>query len=63
MKSRREEIWVKTEHMIDEKFTEIFFLTKERLQISGNTVMEAELYETINKYRIEIKNYGNKNKY
>ncbi len=46
--------------MVDEKFAEIFFLAKEEYQISGNTPLERELYDTLNRYKRELKEFGSK---
>ena len=48
------------DHMVDEKFAEIFFLAKEEYDISNNSERERELYDALNKYKRELREFGEK---
>ncbi|MAF25933.1 hypothetical protein CL634_10215 [bacterium] len=60
MNTEEQERIITLDHMVDEKFAEIFFLAKEEYQISGNTPLERELYDTLNRYKRELKEFGSK---
>jgi len=60
MNSEKEERNITIDHMVDEKFAEIFFLAKEEYSISGNTPRERELYDKLNSYKREIRKFGEK---
>ena len=60
MNTQEEERKITIDHMVDEKFAEIFFLAKEEYQISGNTVLERELYDSLNRYKRELRDFGDK---
>ncbi len=60
MSPEQEERNITIDHMVDEKFAEIFFLAKEEYSISGNTPLERELYDKLNCYKREIREFGEK---
>ena len=41
--------------MINEKFTEIFFLAKDEFDIESNSVEEQKLYDFLNKFETKLK--------
>ena len=43
------------DHMVDEKFAEIYFLAKEEYEIEDNTQEEQLLYDTLNKFKLKLK--------
>ena len=43
------------DHMVDEKFAEIYFLAKEEYDIEDNSSEEQLLYETLNKFKLKLK--------
>ena len=43
------------DHMVDEKFAEIFFLAKEEYDIKGKSEEEKLLYEMLNKFKLKLK--------
>ena len=43
------------DHMVDEKFAEIFFLAKEEYDIEGKSEEEKLLYEMLNKFKLKLK--------
>jgi len=49
------------DHMIDEKFGEIFFLAKDEYDIKANTSAEEELYERLEEFKVDIKHFCEKN--
>ena len=49
------------DHMIDEKFGEIFFLAKEEYGIKANTPEETELWELLEKFKNKLKKKCEKN--
>jgi hypothetical protein len=44
------------DHMIDEKFGEIFFLAKDEYGIKNNTSEEQKLWDLLEKYKSKLKN-------
>lgn len=48
---------IKLEHMIDEKFAEIYFLMKEEYDIKGNSDAERELYELLQGLHAKLKDH------
>ena len=44
------------DHMVDEKFSEIYFLAKEEYEIEDNSQEEQLLYDTLNKFKLKLKN-------
>lgn len=55
MKSRAEQRKIKLDHMIDEKFGEIYFIAKEEFDIENNSLEEQKLYDLLNKFRDNLK--------
>ena len=49
------------EHMLDEKFGELFFIAKEEYDIGNNTPAEEELYERLQEFKTDIKHFCQKN--
>ena len=45
------------DHMVDEKFAEIFFLTKDEYNVPANSNCERELYDMLNKFKRHIRQY------
>ena len=43
------------DHMIDEKFGEIFFLAKDEYDIVNNTTEEQKLWDLLEKYKSKLK--------
>jgi len=43
------------DHMIDEKFGEIYFLAKEEYDIENNSLHEQLLYDMLNKFKLKLK--------
>ena len=50
---------VTLDHMVDEKFAEIFFLAKEEYDILPNSEREKHLYSLLNQYKRELRELGN----
>ena len=46
------------DHMVDEKFAEIFFLAKEEYDIEPNSEREIELYNKLNSYKRELREFS-----
>ena len=44
--------------MVDEKFAEIFFLAKDEYDIPNNSEKERELYNLLNRYKRELRNFA-----
>ena len=55
MNSEEQERKVTLDHMIDEKFVEIYFLAKEEFDIEGNTSDERKLYDFLDKFKDKLK--------
>ena len=55
MNTREEERKVTLDHMIDEKFGEIYFLAKEEFEIENNSAEEQKLYDLLNKFKGNLK--------
>jgi hypothetical protein len=43
------------DHMVDEKFAEIFFLAKEEYEIEPNSEREKHLYNRLNDFKRELR--------
>ena len=43
------------DHMIDEKFGELFFLAKDEFDIANNTQEEQRLYDFLDNFKINVK--------
>ena len=55
MTTRAENRKVTLDHMIDEKFAEIFFLAKEEYDIKNKSVEEKRLYDLLSDYKGTLK--------
>ena len=55
MNSEEQERKVTLDHMIDEKFVEIYFLAKEEFDIEGDTPDEQKLYDFLSKFKDKLK--------
>ena len=58
MPSKEEQRKLTLDHMIDEKFGEIFFLAKDEYDIRNNSEKERELYDILNKYKRELRDFA-----
>ena len=61
MTTKNEARKIALDHMIDEKFAEIFFIAKEEYDIGNNTPAEEELYERLQEFKADIKYFCQKN--
>ena len=61
MDTEEQERKLTLDHMVDEKFAEIFFLAKEEYDIHSNSKREKQLYNTLNKYKRELREFGQTN--
>ena len=55
MNTEEQERKITLDHMIDEKFVEIYFLAKEEFEIESDTADEQKLYNFLEKFRDELK--------
>ena len=55
MSSEEESRKLTLDHMVDEKFAEIYFLAKEEYEIRDNTQEEQLLYNLLNKFKLKLK--------
>tara|TARA_Y100000590_G_C15691665_1_gene1003611 strand:+ start:1914 stop:2114 length:201 start_codon:yes stop_codon:yes gene_type:complete len=55
MNSREQERKITLDHMIDEKFGEIFFLAKDEYDIKANTREEQKLWDFLEKSKARLK--------
>ena len=55
MSSEEENRKLTLDHMVDEKFAEIYFLAKEEYEIEDNSPEEQLLYDTLNKFKLKLK--------
>ena len=53
--NQEEERKISLDHMIDEKFGEIFFLAKDEYDIVNNTPEEYKLYDFLNQFKLRLK--------
>ena len=53
MSSEEESRKLTLDHMVDEKFAEIYFLAKEEYEIRDNTQEEQLLYNLLNKFKLD----------
>ena len=61
MVSRKEEYRrVTLDHMVDERFAEIFFLAKEEYEIPSESACEQELYDMLEEYKRVLKEFCEK---
>ena len=55
MNSREEQRKITLDHMIDEKFVEIYFLAKEEFDIGNNSPDERKLYAMLGHFKKSLK--------
>ena len=55
MRNEEQERKITLDHMIDEKFGEIFFLAKDEYEIVNNTQEEQELWDFLEKFKNKLK--------
>jgi hypothetical protein len=55
MRNEEQERKITLDHMIDEKFGEIFFLAKDEYEIVNNTPEEQELWDFLEKFKKKLK--------
>ena len=55
MRDEEQERKITLDHMIDEKFGEIFFLAKDEFDIENSTKEEQCLYDFLDKFKIKLK--------
>jgi hypothetical protein len=55
MNNEEQERKVTLDHMIDEKFVEIYFLAKEEFDIESNTLDEQKLYDFLGEFKDKLK--------
>ena len=55
MNSREQERKITLDHMIDEKFGEIFFLAKDEFDIKNKTPEEQKLWDFLEKFKAKLK--------
>jgi hypothetical protein len=58
MPSEEEHRKLTLDHMIDEKFGEIFFLAKDEYDIKNNSEKERELYDKLNRMKRELREFA-----
>ena len=55
MRSEERQRKMTLDHMIDEKFGEIFFLAKDEFDIEAKSPEEQKLWDLLEKYRMKLK--------
>ena len=55
MNNEEQERKITLDHMIDEKFVEIYFLAKEEFEIGNNSPDEQKLYNMLGKFMEDLK--------
>ena len=55
MNSEEQERKITLDHMIDDRFAEIYFLAKEEFDIENNSKDEQRLYDFLNKFKFKLK--------
>ena len=55
MNSEEQERKITLDHMIDDRFAEIYFLAKEEFDIENNSKDEQCLYDFLNKFKFKLK--------
>ena len=55
MNSEEQERKITLDHMIDDRFAEIYFLAKEEFDIANNSKDEQRLYDFLNKFKLKLK--------
>ena len=52
---------IKLEHMIDERFAELYFLIKDEYDVKGNSKEEQALFDMLDDLHAQVKEYCEKN--
>ena len=55
MNTEEQERKITLDHMIDEKFGELFFLAKDEFDIKNNTEEELKLYDLLESFKTRLK--------
>ena len=55
MRDEEQERKITLDHMIDEKFGELFFLAKDEFDIVNNTSEEQQLYDMLERFKEVLK--------
>ena len=55
MNSEEQERKITLDHMIDDRFAEIYFLAKEEFDIENNSKDEQRLYDFLNGFKLKLK--------
>jgi len=55
MPDKEQQRKITLDHMIDEKFGEIFFLAKDEYGIANNSSEEQKLWDLLEKYKVKMK--------
>ena len=55
MNSEEQERKITLDHMVDEKFGEIFFLAKDEFDIANNSPEEQKLYDMLERFKELLK--------
>ena len=55
MPDKEEQRKITLDHMIDEKFGELFFLAKDEFDIVNNTAEEQQLYDMLERFKELLK--------
>ena len=55
MRDEEQERKITLDHMIDEKFGELFFLAKDEFDITNNTPEEQKLYDMLERFKERLK--------
>ena len=55
MNNKEQERKITLDHMVDEKFAEIFFLAKEEYDVQGNSLEEQRLYVLLDEFKFKLK--------
>ena len=55
MNDQEQERKITLDHMIDEKFGELFFLAKDEFDITNNTPEEQKLYDMLERFKERLK--------
>tara|TARA_Y100000310_G_C20373332_1_gene664564 strand:- start:349 stop:588 length:240 start_codon:yes stop_codon:yes gene_type:complete len=55
MNNEEQERKVTLDHMVDEKFAEIFFIAKEEYDVQANSLEERRLYGLLDEFKFKLK--------
>jgi hypothetical protein len=55
MRTEEQERKITLDHMIDEKFGELFFLAKDEFEIVNNTMEEQKLFDLLEVFKATLK--------